>query len=575
MFLRLTALVVLITYAHHYHATTATDAAVLPKGVNPDLSPFYSTLSSGTFHCLDGSATIPSDQVNDDFCDCDDGSDEPGTSACPNATFFCPNAGHAAKSVVSSRVNDGICDCCDGSDEWDSGLCEDNCDELGAEARRRAERLAKIAAEGFGKRREMSKQGKEMKSSKEREMKLLEEEIEGLRSQEAEREAAKKEAEDREKVVLDAFNAKKELEKERREAEQKARESEMSEGTFEDIDVDKDGVVTKEEMMGQPWLFDQNNDGTVSEEEATFFLSGNEQYSREEWTESGWLMIKHIVEEKTEGDVEGTAQAGVGTVEEVPVTDPPPPPSEAEDEEGFDEEDDGEENYDEEDEDYGDLGEDFDEVTAPKRPRRNSKAPRDDDEEYDDETRELVRLADEARASYEELRDKTRDIEKRIDGLREKVERDYGPDDAFAPLDGQCFEYPDNEYMYVSRKWFELLTRMPQRNDVKCFEFDFFLPFSYTVCPFDKSTQKPKHGGGETNLGRWENWNLGHREMKFGGGQGCWNGPQRSMTVTVICGLETKMLSVSEPSKCVYQAAMETPAACASPAGTEHPHDEL
>ena len=47
------------------------------------------------------------------------------------------------------------------------------------------------------------------------------------------------------------------------------------------------------------------------------------------------------------------------------------------------------------------------------------------------------------------------------------------------------------------------------------------------------------------------------------------------MTVTVICGLETKMLSVSEPSKCVYNAAMETPAACASPSGTEHPHDEL
>ena len=95
------------------------------------------------------------------------------------------------------------------------------------------------------------------------------------------------------------------------------------------------------------------------------------------------------------------------------------------------------------------------------------------------------------------------------------------------------------------------------------------------MCPFDKSTQKPKHGGGETNLGKWENWNLGHREMKFGGGQGCWNGPQRSMTVTVICGLETKMLSVSEPSKCVYNAAMETPAACASPSATEHPHDEL
>ena len=74
------------------------------------------------FVCFQSKEIIDAYQVNDDYCDCADGSDEPLTCACPNNSFKCrsgrvitfPNH----KIIPASRVNDGICDCCDGSDEW-------------------------------------------------------------------------------------------------------------------------------------------------------------------------------------------------------------------------------------------------------------------------------------------------------------------------------------------------------------------------------------------------------------------------------------------------------------------------
>lgn len=67
--------------------------------------------SNGNFTCLDGSRRIPVSAINDDYCDCPDGSDEPGTSACEDTgvRFYCENVGHIPGSVLASRVNDGIC----------------------------------------------------------------------------------------------------------------------------------------------------------------------------------------------------------------------------------------------------------------------------------------------------------------------------------------------------------------------------------------------------------------------------------------------------------------------------------
>ena len=56
------------------------------------------------FQCKDTSHSIPINFMNDNYCDCPDGSDEPLTSACANGFFSC-----GERKIPSSWVNDGIC----------------------------------------------------------------------------------------------------------------------------------------------------------------------------------------------------------------------------------------------------------------------------------------------------------------------------------------------------------------------------------------------------------------------------------------------------------------------------------
>lgn len=100
---------------------------------------------SDGFIC-DGGRVHPVSHVNDDYCDCSDGSDERATGACPDTTFRCENSPHVASVLFASRVNDGVCDCCDGSDETRvteradaaggarAPLCPNRCVSLASEA---------------------------------------------------------------------------------------------------------------------------------------------------------------------------------------------------------------------------------------------------------------------------------------------------------------------------------------------------------------------------------------------------------------------------------------------------------
>jgi protein kinase C substrate 80K-H len=77
-------------------------ASVEVRGVAPSEQ---SKFLEGEFSCLVGErrVVLPLGRVNDDFCDCDQGEDEPGTAACSHllgSQFHCENGGFFPAKVI-------------------------------------------------------------------------------------------------------------------------------------------------------------------------------------------------------------------------------------------------------------------------------------------------------------------------------------------------------------------------------------------------------------------------------------------------------------------------------------------
>ncbi|KAM6038303.1 glucosidase 2 subunit beta [Chlamydotis macqueenii] len=94
---------------------------------------------------------------------------------------------------------------------------------------------------------------------------------------------------------------------------------------------------------------------------------------------------------------------------------------------------------------------------------------------FDAATQALIDAAQRAREELAEAERALKDTEENIRALEQELALDFGPEGEFSYLYSQCYELGTSEYIY-------------------------------RLCPFHRVSQKPKHGGAETNLGTWGAW---------------------------------------------------------------------
>ncbi|XP_053973775.1 glucosidase 2 subunit beta [Hylaeus volcanicus] len=486
------------------------------RGIPNTKSSLYSP--ERDFQCLDGSLLIPFTRVNDDYCDCADGSDEPGTPACVNGSFYCENTGYKPRYIPSTWVNDGVCDCCDGSDEYGSNKeCPNNCNELGKEARLERQKVEELIREGNKIRAEMITKGKQLKNDHQSRLVKLRADYEEAELVKKEKELLKNRAEEQETAALEKYKS---AEPEQPAAEEGEEEEELHETEAEDyfklLDSDNSNTITIMELKTRV-TFDKDRDGVVSEEEALYFLNNQKEVDLREFIDSVWANMKPflMLEQGMFKPGEHNEEEGQEHAEELTEQDK-------------EEEDDGNEPEEVADDEQGKVQESV--------------------VQYDEETQAVVDEATSARENFQTAERSVNELQMEIRKLEEKLDRDYGVEQEFASLDGECFEYTDLEYVY-------------------------------TLCIFGKTSQRSKSGGNDITLGHWYDW-IGpegqkYSKMKYDRGLTCWNGPARTTIVNLSCGKENKLVSVTEPNRCEYAMEFSTPALCNLSIESTDAHDEL
>ncbi|KKY16871.1 putative glucosidase 2 subunit beta precursor [Phaeomoniella chlamydospora] len=522
------------------------------------IAKFYKDFSR--FSCISlPSITVPASAVNDDYCDCPDGSDEPepqNLSAPALPGFYCKNKGHIPAYLPSLAVNDGKCDydyCCDGSDEW-AGIggvhCPDKCKEIGKEWRKQDESRKKALGVAVKRRKELVSEAARLRGDIEHRIATLEREVKEHETKVAQLgdEVLDLEQKEKFKIVKSggkgsktstlANLAKQRVEelrstlttvREQRDA-QRARVQELEailstfkeeynpnfndEGVKRAVRSWEDYAAKEKEGDWQP-AHDRDLNELVQEDNESQGINWAEWETGDESEVEDDVAALYNLRNYLPPSVRVFLAEKIAVVKEILITNgilAPPTPS--------------------------------DTASIPESPALSG-----------------------ARSSLSAARSALSSCQNSLSNTRSDLDKPFGPDDVFRSLKDTCVEVDSGEYVYKH-------------------------------CYFSKITQRPKKGGGETNMGKFEELttipasdvdaaldpedlssgpntspmaaaqqggHFGPNErivLSYANGQGCWNGPARSAKVILGCSEKEVLWRIRESEKCVYEVWAGSSAVC-------------
>ncbi|KAH9938712.1 endoplasmic reticulum protein [Fomitopsis serialis] len=487
------------------------------RGVPPSLTSRYQSPGSDSalWSCLDGSKSIPWSAVNDDYCDCSDGSDEPGTGACPNSLFYCVNEGHIGSLIPSTRVGDGLCEpeCCDGSDEQ-LGLCPNICKEVGEayekqqEAERKTRRTgSKIRALYIAHAQKEKKRLEGQIASSEAEVAVREKEVARLRN------AITDIADTAESLSEATMLHKKEsrrpfhmlsfaLREHKKQLERQKALGDILDALRIGYNPNYQDMAVLEAVRGWEALAGLPHINDVRTEEGSTDTAGAIVQQQEEKLEDGTCLLKSDYETLL---IEHDKHIGAPA--------------------------------------HGSLLFNL-----------NAYIP------------------DAFLPQYLAFRDT-------LVSWLETFGVAKGIDDEASSVNTSAARkaYHDAENTLISPEWYGLEGEW-KKLDGMCLTKDTgeWVP---RFCLFGEAKQKPNKGGSFQSLGKFTHWNNApgiepgspefYTKQHYERGSKCWNGPHRSVTVLMSCGTENALHTVAEPEKCEYQLTMTSPALCLPPNESE------